>query len=61
MRDTNAAYDRLKELAGGYHHYVTLRPKTDFVLEGSNALISLIGTRKPSDQGHWLTNDRCRL
>lgn len=42
LHDTNAAYERLKHLADDYHHYVSLRPKTDFVFEGSNALISLL-------------------
>lgn len=61
MRDTNAAYEQLKNLADDYHHYVSLRPKTDFVFDGSDALITLLSTWKLSAQRLWLINDRCRL
>ncbi|KAI0114163.1 amidase family protein [Nemania sp. FL0031] len=46
---TLRGYKRLEALAAEYHHYVDLRPASDFEYEGSNAIFDLLVAEFESD------------
>ena len=43
MRETQAAYAKIRELAKGFHENVGLRSDKDFEFEGEDALSTLMG------------------